>query len=174
MTTGCRRANDVCQWRRAKDLRKISTDESVPAPRACEKHLGRQFKPTLFLLNFLSLEVTMSLPTKQEVVSKAHTLGFSERIKFGAKLGHAQASNAELSTLLKSVRDVRTKYCITWASARRPERYKPRPSFTAFSQLSPDPEERSLVPLWPPMQQSGLQRLTLPVFDALTCLGIPV
>lgn len=47
----------------------------------------------------------MSLPTKQEVVSKAHTLGFSERIKFGAKLGHAQASNAELSTLLKSVRD---------------------------------------------------------------------
>lgn len=46
----------------------------------------------------------MSLPNKQEVVDKAQTLSFAERIKYGAKLGHAQTSNPELGSLLRSVR----------------------------------------------------------------------
>lgn len=49
----------------------------------------------------------MSLPTKQEVVQEAQTKGFSDRVKFGAKLGHQHAKNEKLSSFLSDLRSVR-------------------------------------------------------------------
>lgn len=49
----------------------------------------------------------MSLPTKQEVVQEAQTKGFSDRVKFGAKLGHQHAKNEKLSSFLNDIRSVR-------------------------------------------------------------------
>jgi len=46
----------------------------------------------------------MSLPTKQEVVQEAQTKGFSDRVKFGAKLGHQHAKNEKLSSFLSDLR----------------------------------------------------------------------
>lgn len=46
----------------------------------------------------------MSLPTKQEVVQEAQTKGFSDRVKFGAKLGHQHAKNEKLSSFLNDIR----------------------------------------------------------------------
>jgi hypothetical protein len=54
-------------------------------------------------------KLTMSLPVKQEILDKAQTLSFPERVKFGAKLGHSQTKNAGLSTFLKDIRSVRVK-----------------------------------------------------------------
>jgi hypothetical protein len=46
----------------------------------------------------------MSLPSKQEVLKEAQNKGFSERVKFGARLGHKHAKTEGLSALLKDVR----------------------------------------------------------------------
>ena len=61
----------------------------------------------------------MSLPSKQEVLDKAHGSSFSERVKYGAKLGHSQSKNAALPTLLSDSRSVRTHFHPVRRAARR-------------------------------------------------------
>lgn len=61
-------------------------------------------------MHILLLGFDMSLPTKLEVLEKAQGSSFSERVKFGAELGHSQAKNAALPTLLNDVRSVRTLF----------------------------------------------------------------
>ena len=52
----------------------------------------------------------MSKPNAAEVVSKAETLGFAQRVKFGAKLGAQHGADADFKSLLTHIRTVRYSF----------------------------------------------------------------